>query len=90
MPRRIIPAPPPVPPGTPAPVLDVVLDEDEEVVWHWTHGPDGTRVVTGYSIFKRGERREDARPAPSKSHAVPGSSPEPADWQTELNRPLAG
>lgn len=31
-------------------VLSVELNEDEEVVWHWTHFSDGRSVVTGYSI----------------------------------------
>jgi hypothetical protein len=31
-------------------VLSVELNEDEDVVWHWTHFADGRSAVTGYSI----------------------------------------
>ena len=33
-------------------LLSVTPDENEEVVWHWTHR-DGRSVVTGYSIVPR-------------------------------------
>ncbi len=32
-------------------VLNVLLDEDEEVQWHWTHS-EGRSIVTGYEIVK--------------------------------------
>ena len=34
-------------------VISVELAEDEEVVWQWTHYPDGTSAVTGYKITKK-------------------------------------
>jgi hypothetical protein len=34
-------------------VISVELGEDEEVVWQWTHYPDGTSAVTGYKIIKK-------------------------------------
>jgi hypothetical protein len=33
-------------------VLSVTLNDDEDVVWHWTHRQDGRSVVTGYTIVK--------------------------------------
>ena len=36
-------------PGT---LLSVTLEEDEDVLWHWTHR-DGRSVVTGYTIVPR-------------------------------------
>jgi hypothetical protein len=34
-------------------VDNVVLQEDEEIRWIWTHHPDGRKVVTGYEIVKK-------------------------------------
>ena len=34
-------------------VISVVVGEDEEVRWSWTHYPDGRSVVTGYEIVKK-------------------------------------
>ena len=33
-------------------VLNVLLEEDEEVQWHWAHS-EGRSIVTGYEIIKR-------------------------------------
>ena len=34
-------------------LLSVTLEEDEDVLWHWTHYQDGRSVVTGYTIVPR-------------------------------------
>jgi hypothetical protein len=36
-------------------ILDVVVQQDEVVVWHWAHHTDGTSWVTGYTICKADE-----------------------------------
>ena len=41
-------------PGAPPGVISVVVGEDEDVRWCWTHYPDGRSVVTGYEVIKRG------------------------------------
>ena len=51
--QRLVAAPPPSRCGVPVPVINVVLNRDEEVEWHWTHRPDGTSVVTGYTIVRK-------------------------------------
>jgi hypothetical protein len=35
-------------------VLGVVLEADEDVIWHWTHFTDGRSMVTGYTIVNAG------------------------------------
>ncbi len=40
-------------------VISVELNDDEEVVWRWTHYPDGTSAVTGYEIIEKIERSDD-------------------------------
>jgi len=40
-------------------VLSVVIEEDEEVVWHWTHYANGQSVVSGYEVIKT-EKEEEA------------------------------
>jgi len=40
-------------------VISVELNDDEEVIWRWTHYPDGTSAVTGYEIIKKIERSDD-------------------------------
>ncbi|MCI0665783.1 MAG: hypothetical protein L0220_32400 [Acidobacteria bacterium] len=42
-----------------AQVISVELTEDEDVLWQWTHYPDGTSAVTGYEIIKKSERSND-------------------------------
>jgi hypothetical protein len=42
-----------------AQVISLVLSEDEDVLWQWTHYPDGTSAVTGYEIIKKSERSND-------------------------------
>jgi len=34
-------------------LLSVTLEEDEDVVWHWTHHQDGRSAVTGYTIVPK-------------------------------------
>ncbi|MBV9849525.1 MAG: hypothetical protein JO250_07540 [Armatimonadetes bacterium] len=50
--KRIVHPPSPETAGPETSVLSVFLDEDEEVIWHWTHR-EGRSVVTGYEIVKR-------------------------------------
>ncbi|MEW6128836.1 MAG: hypothetical protein AB1757_17495 [Acidobacteriota bacterium] len=38
-----------------SPVFGVELNADEEVIWFWTHYPNGQSVVTGYEIRKKTE-----------------------------------
>jgi len=40
-------------------VLSVQLGEDEEVIWQWTHCPDGTSAVTGYEVVKKTEENSE-------------------------------
>jgi hypothetical protein len=40
-------------------VLNVTLAEGEEVIWQWTHRPDGTSAVTGYEIVKKLEEKTE-------------------------------
>ena len=37
-------------------LLSVTLEEDEDVLWHWTHHQDGRSVVTGYTIVPKSLR----------------------------------
>ena len=46
-------------PGAAAGVVSVVLGDDEDVQWHWTHYPDGRSVVTGYGIVKKDRGPEE-------------------------------
>ena len=57
-PTRIIPAPQPDGSAHGYAVLDVVLAEDEVVLWHWTHHPNGISSITGYTILKEEELPE--------------------------------
>lgn len=34
-------------------IFSVVLKPDEDVVWEWTHTPDGISYVTGYTLLKK-------------------------------------
>jgi len=34
-------------------MISVVLGDDEDVCWYWTHYPNGESVVTGYEIVKK-------------------------------------
>ena len=43
----------------PGQILSVELGEDEEVIWQWTHHPDGTSVVTGYEVVKKTEEQSE-------------------------------
>ena len=55
--KRIVQAPnqgTPDPSGT---VISVELRPDEDVIWHWTHHPDGSSTVTGYDIVKKSEAK---------------------------------
>ena len=42
----------------PAQVISVEVGEDEEVLWQWTHYPDGTSAVTGYEIVKKAKKEQ--------------------------------
>jgi hypothetical protein len=41
-----------------SPVLSVLLEEDEEVLWQWTHYANGQSVVSGYEVIKKQEEKE--------------------------------
>jgi len=43
----------------PGQVLSVEVGADEEVIWKWTHRPDGTSAVTGYEIVKMTEEKSE-------------------------------
>lgn len=45
-------------PGGSSPVLSVLLEEDEEVLWRWTHYANGQSVVSGYEVIKKQEEKE--------------------------------
>jgi hypothetical protein len=47
--------------STPPAVISVILDEDEDVEWIWTHTADGKSVVTGYIITKRTDKPRQRR-----------------------------
>jgi hypothetical protein len=57
--KRIIQAPSSGSSDLPGQVLSVELGEDEEVIWQWTHRPDGTSAVTGYEIVKMSEEKSE-------------------------------
>jgi hypothetical protein len=40
-----------------SPVLSVLLEEDEEVRWQWTHYANGQSVVSGYEVIKNKEEK---------------------------------
>lgn len=37
-------------------LLSVTLEEDEDVLWHWTHHQDGRSTVTLYTIVPKSLR----------------------------------
>jgi hypothetical protein len=45
-------------------LLSVTLDEDEDVLWHWTHHQDGRSVATGYTIVPKSLRSPSQRSPP--------------------------
>ena len=55
--KRIVQAPNSGTPDTSGAIISVVLNPDEDVIWHWTHTPDGSCVVTGYDIIKKSEAK---------------------------------
>ena len=57
--KRIVHAPSSGALDLPGQVLSVELGEDEEVIWQWTHRPDGTSAVTGYEIVKMTEEKRE-------------------------------
>lgn len=57
--KRIVQAPSSGSSDLPGQVLTVELNEDEEIIWEWTHRPDGTSVVTGYEVVKKTEEKSE-------------------------------
>jgi hypothetical protein len=55
--KRIVQAPSSGGSDLPGQVLIVELGEDEEVIWQWTHHPDGTSAVTGFEVVKKTEEK---------------------------------
>jgi hypothetical protein len=51
--RRIVYAPQPDHISSAPALISVVLGEDEEVAWQWTHYADGKSCVTGYTIVEK-------------------------------------
>ncbi|HEU0184208.1 MAG TPA: hypothetical protein VFS27_02775 [Blastocatellia bacterium] len=60
--KRVVQAPSAGGSDSPGQILSVELGEDEQVVWQWTHRPDGTSVVTGYEIVKEAEEMSERNP----------------------------
>ena len=74
--KRFVPAPTPSASVRPGQVNGVYLGPDEEVTWEWTHYPDGTSAVTGYTIAKaKGGSWTDVEMVcgPSRSEAINGT-----------------
>jgi hypothetical protein len=57
--KRIVEAPSSGGSDSPGQVLSVELNENEEIIWQWTHRPDGTSAVTGYEIVKKTEEKSE-------------------------------
>jgi hypothetical protein len=57
--KHIVQAPSSGGSDSPGQVLSVELGEDEEVIWQWTHRPDGTSAVTGYEVVKKNEEQSE-------------------------------
>ena len=55
--KRIVQAPTTGAPDQSGAVISVELNPDEDVIWRWTHKPDGSSVVTGYEIIKKSEAK---------------------------------
>lgn len=51
---RTVVAPPAVGDGVVNRFSTVVVAEDEDVEWEWTHTPDGAHFVSGYTVIYRG------------------------------------
>lgn len=52
LPRTVF-APAPTGPGAVNRIVSVVLEEDQDVIWEWTHAPGGVRFVSGYTVVPR-------------------------------------
>jgi hypothetical protein len=44
---------------SPAQIISVQIHDDEEVLWQWTHYPNGISAVTGYEVIKKVERSKE-------------------------------
>jgi hypothetical protein len=53
--KRVVAAPQSGALDASSPVIYVVLGDEEEVRWQWTHLPDGRSFVTGYEIVKQSD-----------------------------------
>jgi hypothetical protein len=56
--KRRVHAPMTCMPDGSSPVLSILLEEDEEVRWQWTHYANGQSVVSGYEVIKKKEEKE--------------------------------
>lgn len=63
--KRTITAPAPVGPGAVNRIQSVVVDQDHDVIWEWTHLRDGARFVSGYQIVARLPTFDLTPPAPA-------------------------
>lgn len=52
LPRTVM-APAPSGSGAVNRIVSVVIEEDQDVIWEWTHLPGGGRFVSGYTIVPR-------------------------------------
>lgn len=50
--RHTVQATPSSDTSKPGVVLSVEIEEGQKVEWAWTHYPDGSRAVTGYSVVE--------------------------------------
>jgi hypothetical protein len=57
--RRRVEAPVSGMSNEPSPILSVLLEEDEDVVWQWSHYANGQSVVSGYEVIKKEEKEEE-------------------------------
>lgn len=52
LPRTVF-APAPMGRGAVNRIVSVVLDDEQDVIWEWTHLPGGARFVSGYTVVPR-------------------------------------
>jgi len=51
---RTVVAPPATGEGVVNRFTSVVVAEDEDVEWEWTHTPEGAHFISGYTVIRRG------------------------------------
>ena len=53
-PSRTVVAPPAVGKGVVNRFTTVIVADDEDVEWEWTHTPEGAHFISGYKVIRRG------------------------------------